>query len=70
MLLPYVCCGFAVVVALFLSLAVLGVRDTVRGLGSRSWSTVARGVGLLIAAAATIVVSYSLWLRWVGVPWP
>jgi hypothetical protein len=70
MLLPYICCGFAVVAGLFLSLAVLGVRDCVRGLAARDWSTVARGVVLLIAAVATVLVSYNLWLRWIGVPWP
>jgi len=70
MLLPYICCGFAVVMGLFLSLGALGVRDCVRGLASRNWSTVARGVALLIAAVATVLVSYKLWLQWIGVPWP
>jgi len=70
MCLPYICGGWAAVAALFLSLAALGVRDIVRGVASRKWSTVARGVGLLAAAVATIVVSYNLWIRWVGVPWP
>jgi predicted ABC-type sugar transport system permease subunit len=70
MLLPYICCAFAVVVALFVSLGVLGVRDCVRGVASRNWSTVARGVALLIAAVATVIVSHNLWLRWIGVPWP
>jgi len=70
MLLGYVCCAFAVVVALFVSLGAVGVRDCVRGLASRNWSTVARGVVLLIAAVATVLVSYNLWLRWIGVPWP
>jgi uncharacterized membrane protein len=70
MLLPYICCGFALVVGLFLSLAALGVRDCVRGLGSRSWSTLARGVGLLVAAIATIVVAAILWIRFTGPAWP
>jgi uncharacterized membrane protein len=70
MLLPYFCCGVAVVVGVFLSLAVLGVRDCVRGLASRNWTTVARGVGLLIAAVASIIVSYRLWMWWLGPPSP
>jgi hypothetical protein len=69
-LLPYICCGFAVVVALFVLLGTLGVRDCVRGLVSRNWGTAARGVALLVAAVATVLVSYNLWLRWIGVPWP
>jgi hypothetical protein len=69
-LLPYICFGFAIVVALFVSMGVLGLRDCVRGLASRNWSIVAWGVGLLIAAVATVLVSYNLWLRWIGVPWP
>jgi hypothetical protein len=66
MLLPYICCGFAIVVGLFLSLAVLGVRDCVRGVASRNWSTVARGVALLIAAVASVIVSYRVWIWSVG----
>jgi len=70
MLLPYFCCGLAVVVGLSLSLAALGVRDCVRGLASRNFTTVARGVGLLIAGVATIFVSYRLWMWWLGPPSP
>jgi hypothetical protein len=70
MLLGYVCCAFAVVVALFVLLGTLGVRDCVRGLVSRNWGIAARGVALLVAAVATVLVSYNLWLRWIGVPWP
>jgi hypothetical protein len=51
---------------LFLSLAVLGVRDCVRGVASRNWSTVARGVALLIAAVASVIVSYRVWIWSVG----
>jgi hypothetical protein len=70
MCLPYICGFWAAVAALFLSLAALGSRDLVRGVASRKWSILARGAGLLIAAVATIVVSYVLWVRWVGLPWP
>jgi hypothetical protein len=70
MLLPYICCGFAAVAGLFLSLAALGVRDCVRGLASRNWATLARGVALLVGAVATIVVSYKLWVRFTGPAWP
>ena len=70
MCLPYICLYWALAVALLLSLVSLGVRDIVRGLGSRNWTTVARGVGLLIAAVATIMVSYMLWVRLTGPAWP
>ena len=66
MCLPYICLYWALAVALLLSLVSLGVRDIVRGLASRNWSTVARGVGLLVAAVVTIVVSYELWIWFTG----
>jgi hypothetical protein len=69
-LLFYACGGWTLVLALFLSLVSLGLRDIVRGLASTNWRKVARGMCLLAAAVATIVVSYVLWVRWVGLPWP
>lgn len=70
MCLPYICGAWAAVAALFLSLAALGGRDIVRSLGSRNWTMVARGVGLLIAAVATVIVSYRLWMWVFGPPSP
>jgi hypothetical protein len=70
MALPYICCGFAIVVGAFASLAAFGLRDCVRGLESRNWGIVSRGVGLLVAAVATIIVSYGLWDWVTGPAWP
>jgi hypothetical protein len=69
-LLPYICCGLAIVVGAFAALAGLGVRDCVRGAESRNWGIVSRGVGLLLAAVATVVASYKLWDWVTGAAWP
>lgn len=67
-LLGYICCAFTVVMGLFLSLAALGLRDMLRGVASRSRSTVARGFALLVVAVAIVVLSYRLWVWWIGPP--
>jgi hypothetical protein len=67
-LLPYICCGFTVVVGLFSSLAALGVRDIVRGIATRSRYIVARGLGLLVVAVVVVALGYGVWMWWLGPP--
>ncbi len=67
-LLGYICCAFIMVMAVVLSLAALGLRDMLRGVASKSRSTVARGVAFLVVAVAIVVLSYRLWLWWIGPP--